>query len=284
MTKIIPLWRDDVFNEIFNNEDNMDLIEHLIALLFNLDIRDIQGKAKLLARNLNKKKIEDAKKQVDILVDINGEKYNIEIEHSYSTSKLKKDYSYACNIHSRQAKKGIKDYQTIKATNLIVIFVKGLNQSEVLTRYPFRNKNEEEILEDSMRIYLLDVEKGMCYTEDTSKIVQFCHMLMAETEEELRKYTKGVFNNMEVEEKLINNDLAISMDPDDYSMTFDLSDEELDRNSRIREAREEGEAIGLEKGEVRKQNEIAKAMLKENMDKSLISKITKLSLSQIMML
>ena len=257
-----------------------------------MDIRDIQGKAKLLARNLNKKKIEDAKKQVDILVDINGEKYNIEIEHSYSTSKLKKDYSYACNIHSRQAKKGIKDYQTIKATNLIVIFVKGLKQSEVLTRYPFRNKNEEEILEDSMRIYLLDVEKEMCYTEDTNKIVQFCHMLMAETEEELRKYTKGVFNNMEVEEKLINNDLAISMDPDDYSMTFDLSDEELDRNSRIREAREEGEAIGRAKGKVegevigktQKQKEIAKAMLKENMDKSLISKLTKLSMNQIMML
>ncbi len=290
--KIIPLWHDEIFNTIFNNEDNIDLLEELIAILFQRDINEIRGKAKLLSRNLYRVKRGDAKKEVDILVDVDGEKFNIEIEDCYDEATLKKDYSYACNIHSRQAKRGIKNYNTIKATNQLIVFIKGLHQGTVLSRYPFKNENSKEILSDSMRIYLLDVEQGMCYDKNTNKIIQICHALTAETEEEFKSAMKGVFSNMEKDKRLVESDLAISMDPDDYSMTFDLSHEELLRNTIEDRALKKGETIGLKKGEsiglkkgaARKQEEIARAMIKDKVDKNIIAKYTKLPLSKIMML
>ena len=99
---------------------------------------------------------------------------------------------------------------------------------------------------------------------------------------------KGVFSNMEKDKRLVESDLAISMDPDDYSMTFDLSHEELLRNTiedrALKKGRVEGESIGLKKGASRKQEEIARAMIKDKVDKNIIAKYTKLPLSKIMML
>ena len=97
---------------------------------------------------------------------------------------------------------------------------------------------------------------------------------------------------MEKDKRLVESDLAISMDPDDYSMTFDLSHEELLRNTIEDRALKKGESIGLRKGETiglkkgaaRKQEEIARAMIKDKVDKNIIAKYTKLPLSKIMML
>lgn len=49
----------------------------------------------------------------------------------------------------------------------------------------------------------------------------------------------------------------------------------------LSEGRSEGEAIGLEKGAAQKQREIAKAMLQEGLEKSVITKITGLSASEL---
>ena len=63
-------------------------------------------------------------------------------------------------------------------------------------------------------------------------------------------------------------------------MTFEYMLKERERIG-IEQGRAEGEAIGLEKGAAQKQREIAKAMLQEGLEKSVITKITGLSASEL---
>ena len=63
-------------------------------------------------------------------------------------------------------------------------------------------------------------------------------------------------------------------------MTFEYMLKERERIG-IEQGRSEGEAIGLEKGAAQKQREIAKAMLQEGLEKSVITKITGLSASEL---
>ena len=73
--KITPLYRPVVFNTIFNDPKNIDLLEELIAILFQRDLKDIKGKAKLLTNNNNP----DFATKVDITADVEGELFNIKI-------------------------------------------------------------------------------------------------------------------------------------------------------------------------------------------------------------
>ena len=88
---------------------------------------------------------------------------------------------------------------------------------------------------------------------------------------------KGVFSNMEKDKRLVESDLAISMDPDDYSMTFDLSHEELLRNTIEDRALKKGETIGA----ARKQEEIAKNLIKAKVAKEIIANTTGIPISKI---
>ena len=56
---------------------------------------------------------------------------------------------------------------------------------------------------------------------------------------------------------------------------------ELGREQGLKQGRAEGEASGLAKGAAQKQCEIAKRMLQENIEKSVITKVTGLSLEEI---
>ena len=97
----------------------------------------------------------------------------------------------------------------------------------------------------------------------------------------LKVAMKGVFSNMEKDKRLVESDLAISMDPDDYSMTFDLSHEELLRNTIEDRALKKGESIGLKKGAARKQEEIAKNLIKAKVAKEIIANTTGIPISKI---
>ena len=120
--------------------------------------------------------------------------------------------------------------------------------------------------------------------------MKFCQVLVADTEEKLRKYVKGVFDDMKMERKLVREILKLNSDPN--YIEENVPRETMVVNGLVCEAHEDGmneglrkgESIGFKKGSIAKQEEIARAMLKDNMDRSLISRITKLPLSKIMML
>ncbi len=91
----------------------------------------------------------------------------------------------------------------------------------------------------------------------------------------------------EVEDETINEDERNNERSDAFLAFFEAA-----KQYGITLGKAEGEFIGYAKGKAegeaigktKNQKEIAKAMLEENIDKSLIARVTKLPLSQIMML
>ena len=84
MKKIIPMTYDVMFTEIFNNEKNISLLEEFIAFYMDIPLKEVKGNLKLLKRNLNKNNLKSSKKEVDLLLELNGKKYNIELNNKWN--------------------------------------------------------------------------------------------------------------------------------------------------------------------------------------------------------
>ena len=248
--------------------------------------------------------------QRDVVVDVDGEKYNVEIDCHYDEGVMKKNTHYLGRLYAEQEKQKNNQYESILPVNQMNIMVKGLNQGKVIDSYPRQNEEKRVVGKNTMRTYLLDVDFGnqKWYTGCRDKMINFCHLLMAENTSQIKEAIEGgIFSSMEFDMKILEAVEDATINGDDWER-----EEEMRVNTALKaaenygrkkgldegrvEGREEGEAIGLEKGKAegetiglekgkaQKQKEIAKAMLKENMDQSLIARITKLPLSQIMML
>jgi len=71
--EIIPLNVDFVFTGIFNDENNIDILESFLAAYFDKDIDYFKDKVKIKGRNqtINSKKNKNS--QIDLLVEFEGE-------------------------------------------------------------------------------------------------------------------------------------------------------------------------------------------------------------------
>ena len=97
----------------------------------------------------------------------------------------------------------------------------------------------------------------------------------------------------ESKEKLIENVERYSSDEDVFTLYTELSKSELEKNTMIAEARDEGILLGEKRGEARgekrgisegmkkRNTQIAKSMYNENIDLSTISRVTNLGITEL---
>ena len=78
--KFIPLYFDVVFTGIFNDENNIDILENFISVYFNIPLQKVKGHIEIKSRYIESKAKTEKKKQVDIILDLDGEKINIELK------------------------------------------------------------------------------------------------------------------------------------------------------------------------------------------------------------
>lgn len=82
--EIIPLTFDYVFTAIFNNKENIGILENFLACYFDISIHRIKGNVTILPRELELESRMSRNKQVDLILDLNGEKINIELSNKIS--------------------------------------------------------------------------------------------------------------------------------------------------------------------------------------------------------
>ena len=68
--EIIPITFDYVFTSIFNNENNIDILENFLASYLEIPIEKVRGKVTILSRNLELSHKRDRIIQIDLLADI----------------------------------------------------------------------------------------------------------------------------------------------------------------------------------------------------------------------
>jgi len=281
--EIIPLNYDFIFNAIFNKEENIDLIENFISCYLNIPIIEIKGNIKIMKRrlDLNSKKL--AGKEIDLLLNYKGNKINIELNNAKSKEVfLERNIVFACNIHSSQLKYRDKNYKNIQKTIQINLNCGIENKSKkIIESYYFTNEHGKK-LSEKIRIDMVDVALGnkIWYPNTNDKLSRWCKALLSKTLDDL-KVALGENMMEEISKnKLLEEVIKLSSDEEYLGVYTELSKSEMERNTEILNAEEKG----FERGTAKRNIEIAKNLLKQNVDINTISIATGLTKEEILKL
>ena len=275
--EIIPLNFDFLFTSIFNNPDNMVIIENFLAIYFDIPLSTIRGKVIIKSRDLLPNAKIDADKQVDLLLDYEGEKINIELSNYNSPGLIDRNIVYLASVHSHQMEYGVNNYAKI-GKSLQIIFNNFACNHGKLKRTYYLKSEDGEILSKKLQIDIIDIVAGvkMWYTNCENKLASLCK----ELDEVL-----GEIMEMNAKEKLVKEVKKFSDDDANIGLYTKLSHQEILKNTLVYEAEErgriEGEKKGITEGEKRGIALTAKKMLENGIDIEIIKKITGLSLMEI---
>ena len=287
--QIIPLKFDFEFSGIFNNIDNMIIVENFVALYLNEPISKIRNHVTIKSRNLPINNKDNKDKQVDLLVDLDGEKINIELNNRQSLGIIDRNVVYVCEVHGKQLKYKDNDYSNISRTIQINLNNFKCNKNGKLVDTYYLRNEDGEILTEKFRIDYVDLvnAKENRYNEHEEKLARFCRAINAETMTDFKKEIGGIMEK-KAEDKLIDEVDKYSKDDEVIALYSAYSREELERNTLLKEgkekARKEGLAEGRAEGIAEANLEIAKKMLDLNISISDILKVTSLSENEILAL
>ncbi len=291
--KIIPITFDYVFCNIFNNTDNIIILENFLACYLEVPLSRIRGHVEILSRNLIIEHKKEANKQIDLLVDIEGEKVNIELQNEISSGIINRNVIFASKVHAGQLKLRKKEekkdsyskYARIKRT-LQINLMRGKEEKRVKESYYLKNE-DGKILTEKFQIDLVNMEKAkkICYTKEETKLARWCTVIMATTKEEFDKALGEDLMEKEARDLLEEKVEQYSRDKEVIEMYEEYSRAELERESVLEEAIEKAEALGMEKGmekgEYKKQVEIAQNLLRMEFPIEQISEATSLSIEEL---
>ena len=264
---------DKPFKEIMLKESNKDILKALLENILHVDITNIEiNNIERNSGNLNIKR-----KYLDALLTTNEGMIELEVNSCDKPYVHPRNMSYICDIYAHHTlvrreynedtkiiqinlNYGIKDNKNIRVYKVIdedgKLYVKNFYIYDVNMEYYKKiwyDKNEEEI-EKNKYLIMMDLEK-----EELIKI---------------SKDDKVVYKYMEDLENL--NKMSEFRE----YMTYEM-DKEIIHNTEIHEATKKGKKEGLEEGKKESAIDIAKIMLKDDVDVNTISKYTGLTINEI---
>ena len=276
------LTNDYLFKLIFSNTE---YLKYLLKVFFNYEAVDI----KYLNRELLKYNFNEKAGIVDLLITADGEiihlelqnlnRYNLEDRIEFYSSKL---------IGSYALEKG-DDYKQLKRVRTFIIInypyklktINNIVKLKVLnTNYIFNNKKEYKLL----NLYEIDKDKLDNYSElyKLFKINDFS-ILDREIKEKLPKQILEDMKkfNLNKEDRKNMEDIVELMrnEKEDYGAAYEcgVMDGEVRGQKR-------GKKQGIIEGIKKRNTEIAKSMIDENIDINIISKVTGLTKDQLISL
>ena len=281
---VLPMTWDVMFEQMFISEEAMPLLECIISIFGNVDIKDVKGKVRLLPNELKQTSAKDTRSKSDIIADYfkdekNIDKYIVEMNSSQTMPWRNVFYAYkvAGGGISIDEDKYVKTYDTILINFNYFAKVKS-NLLEMITmRY-----KDGTIYDDSTKIFEVNMAKAkdVSYNyadKQEEQVAIISRMFMTTSSLELDKESDKLMSKKDTE-KLVNRAKELSSD-DGYIRLFDKEEnyKELIRNTELAEAREKGKSEGSEE----RASEIAKKCLEKNMNIDTIAELTGLSIEEI---
>ena len=288
--ELIPLTFDIMFTEIFNNPDNICILEEFISNYLDIPLNLVIGNLKILSRRLSKEERYDSRKEVDLLLNYLGKKINIEMSNSASDGVINRNVVYLCKIHGRQLKTSDTNYSKINDT-IQIMFNNFDTDNDLKTTWYLRD-DAGNILTSKLRIDIINLVKGkdLCYTgsEKVDYLINWCKLLTTSNKENIKDISCQIMSHKSTN-TLMNNMSMLSEENEMVRLYTKLSRREMEHNTLIVEATEKGLKEGLQKGIEQgieqgvKQNnlEVAKKMLSKNIDITTIEEITGLTKEEI---
>ncbi len=152
---VLPMTWDVMFEQMFISKEAMPLLECIISIFGNVDIKDVKGKVRLLPNELKQTTAKDTRSKSDIIADYfkdekNIDKYIVEMNSSQTMPWRNVFYAYkvAGGGISIDEDKYVKTYDTILINFNYFAKVKS-NLLEMITmRY-----KDGTIYDDSTKIF-----------------------------------------------------------------------------------------------------------------------------------
>lgn len=210
--EIIPLTDDDMFTEVFNNEENICILEEFISTYFNYPLDIIRGNLKIMPRKIGKARAKEKSKEVDLLLKYNNKNYNIEMSTGWNQSIIDRNVLYLSSIHGRQLEKGDNYYKIDESIQLNLCAFKNGNKKR--EKY-YITSEEGEILTTKFRLDVVYIEnlKNMCYTEseEINTLITWSKIFQCKTKKELENAIEKILSNKS-KEQLISDISRLSGD------------------------------------------------------------------------
>ena len=286
--KLVPLTYDFTFKKVFKNNPTY-IKEFIYTMLPFLNLENY--KVRFLDSELTKEK-KERKKTVDILISLDDKIYiDIEMNRSKFQNIYLRNLEYLKKLSTMLWKQG-EDIQNLKEKKVIQI---NLNANE-------KEKAPDDIIASCGLLtgYIYDVN-GLVFSKNLEenhylyynegvrrKDVIWLTALTSKTFTELYKLISQVLEKS-VALKFMED--VVDMSKDEFILHEWEKDkfDELVKINELESAINEGKAIGFEDGKAagfkdgtnNAKNEIAKNMLKENIDIKTISKVTGLRIEDI---
>lgn len=273
MEKFYTCKYDRAFKEVFGKEENKDILKKLLEEILQVEIERIEYLN--LERNVDNVKVK--RKHLDLYLETNIGKIQVEVNTTNSKYVKPRNMSYLCDIYSHHTLVG-QEYD--QDTLIIQININyGQQDEKYIREYRLRDESGKEYIRNFI-IYEINMEKYMklWYNKNEKELEKSKYIVMLNLEKEelekLSKKDKVVIKYMKELERVNEN-------PKFREYMSAEEDNKKIENSLKREWMEEGLKEGIKEGSYKRNIEIAKTMLKDNMDIEIISKYTNLSKEEL---
>ena len=273
MEKFYTCKYDRAFKEVFGKEENKDILKKLLEEILQVEIEKIEYLN--LERNVDNVKVK--RKHLDLYLETNIGKIQVEVNTTNSKYVKPRNMSYLCDIYSHHTLVG-QEYD--QDTLIIQININyGQQDEKYIREYRLRDESGKEYIKNFI-IYEINMEKYMklWYNKEEKELEKSKYIVMLNLEKEelekLSKKDKVVIKYMKELERVNEN-------PKFREYMSAEEDNKKIENSLKREWMEEGLKEGIKEGSYKRNIEIAKTMLKDNMDIEIISKYTNLSKEEL---
>ena len=276
--KLLKVTNDYVFKRIFGKKGNEDITRSFIEAVTSEYYEDINLEdTPILERDLleNKMGILDVKVVANEINDI-----DIEMQVTKSEHIAERILWYWAKMYASSIKKGEGYSSTKRAICIMIADFKVERLKEIENYHTKWNIREEEkrdiILTDKLEIHIIELAK-LKDKDSKEKLKEWCKFIKApeSVEEATMKEIKRAKEELD----------KISQDKKERRLAElrekAIMDEMAIRDSGYNEGKKDGIEEGLKNGKKIRSIEIAKEMLKENIDLSLVSKITGLSINEL---
>ena len=258
---------DNVFKSIFCDEHDTFLLKTLIERCLKIKVKLIE----IHSPERIKENIYAKGQRLDVLVKADNKLINIEVNSGYYEALHRKSFGYAGSKYAEEVKAGESyfDMSDIVQIN----FTWGLPKKyPVLGEYPSADLNTRIKFIDNFDIYEYNMDKikDLWYSGD--KEYEFLAIFDFD-KEELKKVGSGDKYMTEFKNKVesLNNNKR-------YKEFLSAEEDMRKTNNTFKEI---GRREGIEIGILEEKKQIAKNLLKENVDVKIISTSTGLSLDEI---
>ncbi len=273
---------DIVFKAVFGKEDPISKI--LLIALLNDILADENPEPITDITYLNPFNYQEFEEDKLSILDIkaktnNGEIINIEIQVKKENNYRKRSLYYWSKSYAETITSG-ETYENLKKTIIINIlgYTEIKESPRLHTTFKILEKTEHIELLDDLEIHYLELPKlPKRKVDELTGIELWLDFLKEASKVGSEARLEKLKARSEIMSKVINRLQEVSADEIMREKYNAREKARLDYNSAMKSA----ENRGIEKGEFRKAREMAKALLKDNMDAKLVAKYTRLSVEEI---